>query len=150
MCGVAPEIEFIKKPGDLSAPEDIIIDRNNSATINFLTKIDAEQKPIRQIAIDWGITGNPPQVVHLSSSDGVGLEQKNLVTDPFTYTSPPYTIAGMYQPRVMVQDNWKWCNGETNGAGCYANTDTNSQCYAGGCGNADNWLVFPARIFVNP
>lgn len=147
MCGVAPEIKFINKPGDGSLPSDIKIDEGNSVTINFLTSIDAEQRPIRQIAIDWG-AGASPQILHLSSSDGTGLASKTLISDPFTFTSSPYADAGTYTITVMVQDNWNWCNGAVDKAGCYADTNTGGKCDLGGCGNADNWLPFPGKIIV--
>lgn len=143
MCGVAPRIRFIKKPGDSSVPVDIEIDAGNSATINFLTMIDAEQKPIRNIRIDWGTANDVSDQIGVGPyADGTGLAPKTLDSDPFIFTSSPYQMPGTYTVKVMVQDNWGWCNGTTDGAGFPES----------GCSStvSTNWLEFPGRIIVKP
>ena len=149
LCGVAPRIRFINKPGDPSTPVDITIGAGNSVTINFLTMIDAEQRPIRQIKIDWDTAADPDTSDQMGVgpySDGTGLSPKTLSTDPFTFTSPPYYVQDTYTIKVMVQDNWNWCNGEADNLGYYdkqcfdKNLDSNS--------DTDGWLPFPGKIIV--
>ena len=151
LCGVAPEIRFISKPGDPSTPVNITIDAGNSVTINFLTMIDAEQRPIKNVRIDWGTAADPDisdQMGVGPYTDGTGLSPKTLNTDPFIFTSPPYTFpnAAGYEIKVMVQDNWNWCNGEADNLGYY-----DTRCFDNDLNNAndtDGWLPFPGKIIV--
>ena len=152
LCGVAPRIRDFKIGIGEGRQEsgDLLVDEGNSVTISFTTQIDAQQRPIRQMAIDWG-TGPAPQIVHRSSADGIGIAPKTTVADPFIFTSPPYT-AGTYRITVMVQDNWLWCNGSTSGAGNY---NTACDCVRDAATNAcSNWLPFglpfPGQVIVSP
>ncbi len=114
-CGIPPEVFSAQwRGGEVS----ITIKRGERATLLFNTRADAEQKPLRRIFIDWKGDGTLSGV----QSYAFPYDAKDNLSDPHVFTYQRYDNPGttpvIYTPRVLVEDNWGWCNNGDNSPPC--------------------------------
>lgn len=111
-CGVPPEIFNERWAGGQTA---ITPTRGQQATLEFNTRADAEQLPLRQVLIDWKGDGSEIRTYPFPYAP------KSNETDPhvlrYVYTNTSLS-AVTYQPRALVIDNWGWCNNGIAGDPC--------------------------------
>lgn len=113
-CGNPPQVFNAQWRGVTGS---ITIRRGESATLTFNTKVDGEQKPFRKIFIDW--TG---------AADGSGIRSYEFPYDSKEKPANPHAFRNQYAnfttspitytPRILVQDNWGWCNNGVSGDPC--------------------------------
>lgn len=112
-CGLPPEALNARWAGGQTA---VTIARGQQVSLEFNTRADAEQVPLRTIYIDW--TG---------AADGSGIRTYIFPYQPKSDPLNPHVIrhkyqlpsgAGPFRPRVLVQDNWGWCNTSTASNPC--------------------------------
>lgn len=119
-CAIPPRITKVFGGGNPA-----LIDEGVPFRLQFTTKIDPEQLPLKRIRIDWG-DGGIPEVF-----DNLRWEDHQSESNPVTLTHPydchdgdldgacdPYTI------RVEISDNWGWCSDTTGTMNCSDSTST--------------------------
>jgi hypothetical protein len=153
-CAILPAAKNVKVNG--TAVGSVTLTPNQFINLTFNTTVDTQQTPLVMYAIDWGdqlfttVTGvemrerpnenNPHSFYHLYSYWDLKTKD-NQGAPTITCT----TVAGVgecrLKPRLMVKDNWGWCN-------------AGSVTYGGptvlptGMNDCDQWVEFGGEIVV--
>lgn len=128
-CGFPPQVLNAKWKGGETF---ISINRGEQATLTFNTIADPDQKPLKRILIDW--TGSGAIRTYEFPYDSKE-DPGNPHVFRFAYSNTNPTASVTYTPRVLVMDNWGWCN---NGA-------TNDICKE----NVADWVPIGVSIEVD-
>lgn len=143
ICGNPPNIENIKANGLTS---NIGIIKTGYIKLEFNSKLDPEQLPLVRYSVDWG-DGNTTVVSGIKSPPKTNVDNPHTLYHLYSYWDlhekylngvglPPGSsydnITGEYKlkPKVQIQDNWGWCNGDASRGRC------------------NQWVPFVANIVI--
>jgi len=159
-CGIPPVVTNIKVNN--TAGPSISINRNGLVNLTFNSTLDKNQLPLVGYTVDWGdnevstVSGiesndkqdatNPHSLYHIY--DYYNLRSKfdsATVADPTSIECPAGLDYCRAKPKVMVQDNWGWCN---EGATTNMCNSTGPMTVFSTMSATDHWEEFAGEIRV--
>lgn len=140
-CAITPIISNIRV-NNQSAGDLVLANSSEIVNLTFNTQVDSQQLPLTMYSIDWGdgetsiVTNvqmrdrpnpdDPHSLYHLYSF--WDLRAQEAAGTPGIDCSDPNECR--VRPRIIIKDNWGWCNNAVNYADC------------------DNWQYYPGEIVV--
>jgi hypothetical protein len=138
-CAILPVVSNVKVDKDIV---DVTVIKNGFVNLTFNSTLDSQQKPLVMYAVDWaddeytvntGMEMNdrpyedkPHSLYHLYSYWDLKSKAGSGVTSIDCSIARECRVT----PRVLIKDNWGWCNGDT----------TLGQC--------STYVNFPAEVIV--
>jgi hypothetical protein len=147
-------------------------------TLQFFGYADADQMPLKLVAVDWGdgtISGSTEPINFYKNHRGFKSSGSSECdsssfgtspaacedTGPFAFTHEYFSTCSApqlgtdgrchYTPRVILRDNWGWCNG-TLPTGCPGGPRPNGGCYSSQCdvfgANANRGTLYAGELIV--
>lgn len=106
-CGIPPKITNITVNGIGGGTIDIV--NGQSVQLKFNTIVDAEQLPLKYIAIDWDGDSNSDEIIPWGAAPRTDPAKPHVFGHAYQASS-----GATFRPRIQVLDNWDWTNMNTN------------------------------------
>ncbi len=130
-CGVLPTVSNITIDGNDAFSDNLYdVSSGRTVTLSFDATVDIEQEWLDQIYIDWGDGKTTPLPWEAQATTHVFTHAYRCGPEYVDYAYSYTNGECVYQPKITITDNWRFCSGtqhdDTNGDTNITNADAAS------------------------